>query len=141
MARMVRDVMTPDPKAVESTVPVVQAARRMRDDDVGAIIVMKDGGIFGIIIDRDIAIRGVAEHRDLATTTVGEICSPHLVGLEPSAGVADAVQLMRDNAVRRLPVVAGDRPIGIVSLGDLVTEKERDGGKVLAGVSSAPPNR
>ena len=140
MAQMVRDVMTPDPKTVESTLPVADAARHMRDEDVGAIIVLRDGSICGIVTDRDIAIRTVAERRDPMTTTVGEICSPHLVGLEPSASIGEAVKMMRDNAVRRLPVVAGSRPIGIVSLGDLVTQKEREGGKVLAGISAAPPN-
>ena len=64
-----------------------------------------------------------------------------LVGLALDATVADAVTLMRENALRRLPVVAGGRPIGIVSLGDLVTKRERESGKVLAGISTAPPNR
>jgi len=138
---MVRDVMTPDPTTVESTVSVVHAARCMRDKDVGAIIVLNGWDICGIVTDRDIAVRAVAEGLDPAETTVGEICSPHLVGLALDATVADAVTLMRENALRRLPVVAGGRPIGIVSLGDLVTKKEREGGKVLAGISTAPPNR
>ena len=112
----------------------------MRDGDVGAIIVQNDGAIAGIVTDRDIAIRAVADRRD-PETPVGEICSPNLVGLEPSATVEAATTLMKDNAVRRLPVVEGGRPIGIVSLVDLVAAKERDVGKVLAGISAAPPNR
>ena len=141
MAQMVRDVMTPDPTTVESTVSVVEAARRMRGHDVGALIVLRGWDICGIVTDRDIAVRAVAEGLDPMETTVGEICSPHLVGLSLDATVDDAVTLMRDNALRRLPVVAGGRPIGIVSLGDLVTQQERKSGKVLAGISAAPPNR
>jgi CBS domain-containing protein len=81
----------------------------------------------------------LAEGRDPARTTVGEICSRELTTLGPSDSVHDAVTIMRDKAIRRLPVVDGGRPVGIVSLGDLAVE--RDPESVLGGISAAPPNR
>jgi CBS domain-containing protein len=70
---------------------------------------------------------------------VGQICSRELTTLSPDTPIEAAVQVMRDKAIRRLPVVEGERPVGIVSLGDLAVE--RDPESALGGISAAPPNR
>ena len=84
-------------------------------------------------------VRALAEGRDPARTTVGEICSRELTTLSPNDAIGDAEKTMRDRAIRRLPVVEGGRPVGIVSLGDLAVEKNPD--STLGGISAAPPNR
>jgi CBS domain-containing protein len=111
----------------------------MRDGSIGDVVVLEDGQVRGILTDWDIVVRVLAEGRDPAGTTVGEICSRELTTLSPTNAIADAVAVMRDKAIRRLPVVEGGRLVGMVSLGDLAVE--RDPESVLGGISAAPPNR
>jgi CBS domain-containing protein len=133
MAQYLRDIMTQRPVTVQTTDTVIAAARSMRDGNIGDVVVLEENRIQGILTDRDIVIRALAEGRDPVRTTVGEICSRELTTLSP----ADAI--MRDKAIRRLPVVEEGRPVGIVSLGDLAVE--RDPESALGGISAAPPNR
>jgi CBS domain-containing protein len=139
MAQSIRDVMTANPISLPAASSVADAARAMRDTNIGDIIVLDDSRICGIVTDRDIVVRAVAEGRDIATTRLGDICSQELTTLSPSDSVEDAVYLMREKAIRRLPVVEGDKPVGIVSLGDLAVE--RDPHSALGHISAAPPNR
>ena len=139
MARYLRDIMTQKPVTVQTTDAVVAAARSMRDGNIGDVVVLEGDRIHGILTDRDMVVRGVAEGRDPARTTVGEICSGELTTLSPDDTIEDAEKLMRDRAIRRLPVVKGGRPVGIVSLGDLAVEKNPE--STLGGISAAPPNR
>jgi CBS domain-containing protein len=139
MAHYLREIMTQNPVTVQTTDSVVAAARSMRDGNIGDVVVVERGEIQGILTDRDIVVRALAEGRDPARTTVGEICSRELTTLAPSDAIAHAVTIMRERAVRRLPVVDGGRPVGIVSLGDLAVE--RDPESALGAISAAPPNR
>ena len=139
MARRVEEVMTVAPMTVQARAPVVDAARIMREADVGAVIVLEEGAVAGIVTDRDIAVRAVGEGRDPAQTTIGEICSHDLATVESSQPVEEAVRLMRERSLRRLPVVEQGRPVGIVSLGDLAVERDPD--SALADISAADPNR
>ena len=139
MADRVRDVMTPDPTTVPASASVVDAAAAMRDVDAGAVVVTVDDRVAGIVTDRDIAVRVVAEGLRPAETAVGDICSDDLVTVSPSDLIAEAVELMRDRAVRRLPVVEGGRAVGILSIGDLAMDREPD--SLLADISEAFPDR
>jgi CBS domain-containing protein len=139
MARYLRDIMTQKPVTLQSTDTVIAAARSMRDGNIGDVVVVENGQVQGILTDRDIVIRALAEGLDPARTTVGEICSKELTTLSPGAAIGDAENLMRDKAIRRLPVVEGGRPVGIVTLGDLAVEREPD--STLGEISAAPPNR
>jgi len=140
MATLVRDVMTPDPQTVDAKQPVQELAKRMRDSDIGAVIILDQGEVVGIATDRDIAIRVVAEGKDAASTPSSEACSSgDLATLSPDASIDDAVKIMRTKAVRRLPVIQGGKAIGIVSLGDLSLEK--DPNSALADISRKPGNR
>ena len=130
--------MTTDPITISSTSTVQDAARAMRDAGVGPVVVLEEEAIRGIVTDRDIAIRAVAEGRDPSGTTVGEICSEELVTLEPTDSVEDAIRLMREKSVRRIPVVESGRAVGIVSIGDLAVQLDPD--SALADISVAPPN-
>ncbi|HVE99474.1 MAG TPA: CBS domain-containing protein [Mycobacteriales bacterium] len=138
MSTHVRDVMTPDPVTLDSSATAVEAARAMRDSDIGAVIVLDGGTTCGIVTDRDITIRAVAEGDDLSAVNLASICSRNPSTITPDASIDEALQLMRREDVRRLPVVEGDQPVGIVSLGDVSVE--RDAGDALADISSAPAN-
>jgi CBS domain-containing protein len=135
----IQDLMTPNPVTLPTGAAVIEAAQIMRDVNVGDVLVLDDHGtIHGVLTDRDVVVRAVAEGRDPAEITVGEICSKALVVLSAADGPEDAVRLMREQAVRRLPVVDAGKPVGIVSLGDLA--RGRDPRSVLADISAAPPN-
>jgi CBS domain-containing protein len=133
-----KDLMTPNPLTVSTDTPVVDAARHMRDEGIGDVIVTDGDTVQGIVTDRDIVVRAVADGLDTSTTTVGEICSTDLTTLSPDAKVEEAVTLMRERALRRLPVVENGKPVGIVSIGDLAIERDED--SALADISAAPPN-
>jgi predicted transcriptional regulator len=133
MNQTIREVMTPHPISMPGTTSTLEAARAMRDSDIGDVIVMENNRVCGIVV------RAVAEECDVATTTLSEICSHELITVSPTDSVEHAVQLMRDKAVRRLPVVDGGRAVGVVSLGDLAVE--RDPASALGEISAAPPNR
>ncbi len=139
MAANIREGMTPNPITLPATSSAIEAARAMRDSDIGDIVVLDGQQICGIVTDRDIVIRAVSEGLDPASTPLTEICSRELTTLSPQDSVDDAVRLMRDKAIRRLPVVENKRPVGIVSIGDLALK--RDPGSALGNISAAPPNR
>lgn len=139
MATTVAEVMTLDPTIVSANAPVSEAARHMRARNAGNVLVMDDGQLIGIITDRDIAIRVVAENKD-PDTPVREACSDQdVTTVTPDTTLEQAVELMRSKAIRRLPVVEGDRPVGIVSIGDLAIE--RDETSALADISVAEANQ
>ena len=134
----VEEMMTPHPIALPQTASVFDAAQKMRDASIGNVVVLDGQKVCGIVTDRDIVVRAIATGRELRSTKLTDICSRELTTLSPEDSVETAVRLMRQHAVRRLPVVKGDRPVGILTLGDLAIEK--DGESALADVSAAPPN-
>ena len=139
MAQMVRDVMSRQPLTVEDSATVMDAARAMREANIGDVIVLKGGSICGMVTDRDIVIRAVAEGRDPKSIKVAEICSADVATVAPDEPVDKVISLMRQKAIRRVPVVEGGKPVGVVSLGDLAIEK--DSKSALADISAAQPNR
>ncbi len=134
----VEEMMTPHPIALPQTASVFDAAQKMRDASIGNVVVLDGQKVCGIVTDRDIVVRAIATGREPRSTKLTDICSRELTTLSPEDSVETAVRLMRQHAVRRLPVVKGDRPVGILTLGDLAIEK--DGESALADVSAAPPN-
>src|SRR5437588_1896564 len=105
MAQTVRDVMTEKPVALQAGTTLVEAASAMRDHDVGSVLVLQDDAVRGIVTDRDIVVRAVADGRDPGRTVLAEISSEELVSISPQEPIDRAVTLMREHAVRRLPVV------------------------------------
>ncbi len=139
MPQTLRDVMTPDPKVLPKTATVKEAAELMRDDDIGDVIVVNaHKKLYGIITDRDIAVRVVPDGTDASTVHLEDVATKDVTALGPEAPVDEAVRLMREKAVRRLPVVEDGKPVGVVSLGDLAIEK--DPASALADISAAPPD-
>ena len=133
------DVMSSRPKTLDADQTVAAAAQLMRGADIGDVLVVKsDDRLHGILTDRDIVVRVLAEGLDPNQTRVGDICSRVLTTVSPDDGVSHAVRVMREKAIRRLPVEAGGRVIGMLTIGDIAVE--RDVGSVLADISAAPPN-
>ena len=135
----IREVMTQRPVTVEASDPVVQAAQAMRQHNIGDVVVRKDGKLCGIVTDRDIVVRVVGEGKDPRVTAVETICSHDMLSISPDQSTADAVKLMRERAIRRLPVVEDSNLLGIVSLGDLAVALDRE--SALGDISAAAPNR
>ena len=138
MAQSIREVMTADPCTVDSGATVADAAREMRDGDVGSVVVIENGAVAGIITDRDIAVRVVAQGLDPDATRVSEAATMRPTTLTVDQTVEDAIRLVREQDIRRILVVQDGRPAGIVSLGDLAIE--RDTTSALADIASEPPN-
>ncbi len=140
MANKVRELMNKQPIKLSGSTPVIEAARRMRDANVGAVIIEEGGKVAGIVTDRDIAVRVVAQGRDPNTARLAEICSKELTTLSPDDDLDRAVEVMRQKAIRRIPVVdQRNMTVGILSLGDLALE--RDPKSALGQISAAPPNQ
>jgi CBS domain-containing protein len=130
--------MTADPITVPASAAVLHAARLMKEQDIGDVIVVDDGQIRGIVTDRDLVTRVLGENLDPSRTPVGEVCSRELVTVAPDDAPEQAIELMRARALRRIPVTRDGQAIGIVSMGDLAVE--RDPESALADISAAPPN-
>ncbi|MET0290963.1 MAG: CBS domain-containing protein [Steroidobacteraceae bacterium] len=101
--------------------PVLEAVRSMADRHVGALMVLDGNGrVVGIVSERDYARKVVLQGRSSADTPVSAIMTAQVVHIAPDATVNDAMRVMTDRRIRHLPVMSGDRLLGIVSIGDLV---------------------
>ncbi|WP_326595561.1 CBS domain-containing protein [Streptomyces sp. NBC_01803] len=138
MAQFVHEVMTPAVASLGPDASLVEAAQLMRAQDIGDVLVALDGVLLGVVTDRDIALRAVAEGLDPLTVECQAVCTPDPVCVAPEEEVGTAARLMRDHAVRRLPVVSGRGVVGVVSLGDLAQDQEP--GSALAEISRAAPD-
>jgi len=133
----VSDIMTTAPVGVYYSQTIGETARIMRDTAVGAVLVVNDGTLSGMVTDRDLVIRGLAEGEG-PDSPVGPLCSGDLIGVAADADIAQAEQLMREHAVRRLPVINEGQVVGIVSIGDVAISAGGDSS--LAAVSKAEAN-
>jgi CBS domain-containing protein len=138
MADAVRDVMMSDLWTIDARSNLEAAAVIMRDNDIGDVLVTQNDQLRGILTDRDIVIRAIAAGRHPAGTAVGEVASPALQTVGADDTPERAAEIMREFALRRLPVLEDDRIVGIVSIGDLAQVEEPK--SALAEISAAPPN-
>ena len=135
----VRDIMTTEPCALASGASAMEAAQVMRDNDIGDVVVLEEERLVGIVTDRDIVVRVLAEQTDPSAVRLADICSRDLTTIAPDASVGEAVRLIREKSIRRLPVVEEDgQVIGIVSLGDIAVARDRK--SALGDISAATPN-
>ena len=142
MDTKVRDVMTPGPIGVDYYQSIGEAARTMRDWGVGAVLVVNDQALYGLVTDRDLVVRAVAEAKG-PDEAVGPLSTGDLIGVDVDADTAEAARLMRENAVRRLPVIEDGQVAGMVSLGDLAMHDPamHDPASALAAVAGARASR
>jgi CBS domain-containing protein len=137
MGKNVRDVMATRPRCVTPETSLREVAELMAAEDVGAIPVLDGDRVTAVITDRDIVIRAVAQGKDPRGMPVAEIASTDLVTVRGDQDLSDALRLMAQNQVRRLPVVEdGDRLIGILSQADVALEvREKAAGEMLEDIS------
>ena len=136
----VQEMMTTELSTLPTTAPIRQAARIMRDEDIGDVIILDDtGSVMGMVTDRDITVRAIADGLDPSDTQVGEICSSALVSARPDQDVEEVMEMMQEQAVRRIPVLDGDTAVGVISLGDLALELQPN--STLGRISGQTPNR
>jgi CBS domain-containing protein len=120
MGTSIRDAMTSNPTTVTAEQTVADAAKIMKQEDAGVVPIVDGERLVGVITDRDIAITVVAEGKDPQTTTVTEIASSNLVTIDPQQELDEALRLMAQHQVRRLPVVEEDgRLVGILAQADV----------------------
>jgi len=122
MATTARDVMTEAPEYLKEDMPVQEAAKRMADEDAGALPVCDTSGhLTGMLTDRDIVVKLIAKGADPGATKVGELTrdQSEVVTIGADDSVEEALKTMADHQVRRVPVIDGDEMVGIVAQADL----------------------
>lgn len=133
----IRDLMTVKPRTVKIGDSIVDAAKLMRGEDAGIAPIVDGERLVGVLTDRDIAVRVVAEGKDPSTTKVEEIASENLVTVEPEQDLDDALRLMAQHQVRRLPVVDDGKLVGIVAQADVARHADATRtGKVVEEIST-----
>jgi CBS domain-containing protein len=140
MGQKARDVMTEAPAYLKADAPVSEAAKRMADEDAGALPVCRaDGKLVGMVTDRDVVVKVLASGKDPSKTTAGELASDQseAVTIGADDSVEDALRTMADHKVRRLPVIDGTEMVGIVAQADLARAcPPEKAGEMLAAISS-----
>ena len=140
-----RDVMTANPQCVTSDDSITRAAEIMRDSNVGAVPVVENHGtmrLTGVVTDRDIAVRVVAEGRSSDQIRAREVMSSRLSTVSPEDDLDEVMDLMKREQVRRIPVVEGDRLIGIIAQADIASEgSSRKTGDVVEKISEPRRSR
>ena len=134
----VKDVMHKGATCVELSTPVLEIAKRMRKDDVGALPVRSDGHLVGIVTDRDITCRAVAKGGNIDALTAGDVMSKNLTCCSPDDDVTVAIQAMEATKIRRMPVTDSHKKlVGMLSLGDISHKMSNQlSGEVLRAVSA-----
>jgi CBS domain-containing protein len=132
----IRDLMTENPSTCEPRTPVAEVAKVMAREDVGPIPVVDGGRLVGLVTDRDLVVRVLAEGRDPQSTTVGEIASSDVVTVSPDSSLDEALQVLARNQVRRVPVVDGERLVGILAQADIARHADEvQTGEVVEEIS------
>jgi CBS domain-containing protein len=137
-----RDIMTHGAACARSEETVADAAGKMRDLDVGALpICGDDDRLKGMVTDRDILVRCVAEGADPTSTPVSVLAEGKPVTIGADDPIDQALQTMIEHGVRRLPVIDGDRLVGMVSQADVARETTPEqAGQLVAALSRSPSN-
>ena len=126
MTIKLRDIMSPAPACLAPTETVLTAAQAMRERGVGTVLVLTDGQLSGLVTDRDITVRVLAENRDPRTVLLAEICGTQVAALGPDDDVAQAVRLVCERVMRRIPVMQDGVAVGVVAVGDLALGRDED---------------
>ena len=140
MGTKIRDVMTTRPRSVTPDTPLATVAEVMATEDVGSVPVVEGDRLVGMVTDRDIVVRAIAKGKDPRGMPAHEAASRELVVLQPEEDLSDALQLMAQHQVRRLPVVEdGERLVGVVAQADVARDaKEKETGELVQVISQPP---
>lgn len=134
----VKEAMHRGAEWVEAATPVTDVARKMRELDVGAIPIGENDKLIGMVTDRDITLRAVADGKDTSKLTARDVMSKGIVYCHESEDVEDAVRIMEQKRIRRLPVLNEQkRLVGMLALGDIAHSASRQiAGETLTAVAS-----
>ena len=138
-----REIMTPRAEWLSEDVPVSEAARKMSEDDFGVLPVCDgQGHLQGVVTDRDLVVKVIAEGRDPQKTKVGDIADqPEVVTIGADDSAEEAIRTMKDHGVHRLPVIDGNKFVGMVSQADIARAMpDAKVGDLVGTISSARPN-
>ena len=102
---------------------VLEAARAIEHNNIGAVVVQDEGRVVGLVTDRDLAVRALGRGHDPRTTTLADVMTTPVLTLSPADGQSDAIRLMRERNIRRIPLVEAQRLVGIVTLDDLLLDE------------------
>lgn len=140
MVTTARDIMTQDVQCVKESQTLVDAARKMRDLDVGALpICGDDDRLKGMITDRDIVVKVLAQGKDPAEVKVGGFAEGKPVTIGADDSIEEALDVMSEHKVRRLPVIDGHDCVGVISQADVATDlPDEKVGDLVAAISAAP---
>jgi len=132
-----RDLMTPDPTCVGEKDSLVEAARLLRDLDVGALpICGEDGRLKGMLTDRDIVVKCLADGGDPSSVVAGDLAEGEPVTIGADDDIQEALRTMQDHQVRRLPVIDGHDLVGIISQADIARSlSSSDTGRTVEEIS------
>lgn len=120
MGKTIRDVMTSNPCTIDADKDVAYAAKMMKDENVGMAPIVEGDQLIGVLTDRDIAIKVVAEGKDPQTTKARDVASKDIVTVDPQQDLDEALRLMAQHQIRRVPVVEEDgKVVGIVAQADI----------------------
>ena len=136
--RRCREIMTRNVKTANREMSLQEVARLMREGDMGAMPVVENDKLVGIVTDRDIVVRAIAEGQD-STTKVGDVMTTEIFSVKPDDFVFEAIRLMGDKQVRRIPVVTESGELaGIIAMADIALEMEdeREIAETLEEISS-----
>ena len=122
----VEEVMTTDVVTCSPDARLIDVAKLMQRENFGACPVVQNDQLVGIITDRDITVRAVAVGADVNQKTVSSIMTPKPITADPDMDIDDAARLMANNQIRRLPIVEGNKLIGIVALADLAIDVDEE---------------
>lgn len=137
--RRCREIMTRGVTTATREMSLQAVAALMRDGDMGSLPVVENGKLVGIVTDRDIVVRAVAEGRDAAATSIGDVMTAEVFAVRAEDFVFEAIRLMGDRQVRRVPVInENNELVGIIAMADvaLETEDEREIAETLEEISS-----
>lgn len=118
--------MTDDVAVVSPDTTVLEVAQLMQKHDVGAVPVCEGANVVGLVTDRDIVVRNIAHGKDPHQTPVKEVMTTQVKSADPEMSLSQAAEIMAAEQIRRLPVVEGNRLVGMLSLGDLATKAKFD---------------
>jgi CBS domain-containing protein len=136
MGKRVKDAMTSEVKTATPSQSLTDAAKLMKQEDVGSVPVVDGDRLVGLLTDRDIVVRGIADGSDPNAVQVGAIASRDVVTVRPDDDLDEALRLMAQHQVRRLPVVDDGHLVGVVATADVAVEaKEKDVGHVVEEIS------
>ena len=137
MGKTVREAMTSKPCTIDADKDVAYAAKMMKDEDVGVAPIVDGDQLVGVLTDRDIAVKVVAEGKDPQTTKVREVASTNVVTIDPQQDLDEALRMMAQHQVRRLPVVEEDgKVVGVLAQADVALHTDdRKTGEVVEEIS------